>query len=740
MLSRSIYKQRRGRRLLTVLAAGGLIAGTLLATSSVLAVHDEGVFELDGNAVAGAPASDPANPQATQGGEDWTAVFAGTDSAEATSFVTDTTSIGGLAGAGDSILTGGSTKDINDLPSWLWKETAVTSVQDKDDIEHAYAAQYKVDKSGAQCGSSGATANCVLLYFGADRFSNSGDSVMGFWFFKSPQVGVSALDASGNGTFTGNHTAATATSRGDILVVSDFRAGGKAPSIQVYEWVTSGGSASTHLNLIGGSDNPASCTQAPAEKNNQPPVPPVGSNDNFCATANQNVIHSPWAFTPKANSGGTAGPNGGTAKFGVAEFMEGGINMTALGLGNTCFSTFLAESRAAHSVTSTLSDFAIGTFGACGSGIATTPQTGAGATLTTTTIGTTARVAVKDHAVITVTGFSGSFGGAVKFYLCGPLDLASTTNCSTGGVQIGNPSTGEPVSGSGGTASVDSDQAVLTSAGRYCWRSEYSGDAAVGVPSASEPANTTAINECFSITPVDPTLTTTAGADVLLTNPINDTASLTGTAKQPGTDGVGPGNTINASAGTQANAGGTITFSVDGPDSCDASGLAVTDSPATVSGDNTSYGPVSATPTSIGEYTFIATYTGSPNTNGAGPSGCPNSDEAVVVSGSAGLSTAQDWLPNDTATLTGDTNLTGTLTFQLYTGDNCGVTDGSAVSGQSYTVNVSNAASGSTFSTNNTTSFVQADSGKYSWLVTYDDHHLADPGASCESTDINITD
>ena len=147
-------------------------------------------------------------------------------------FLTDTTLSGGLAGAGDTILTGGSTKDINDLTTpapanaaiWLWKETAQTSVQDKDDIEHAMAAQYSVDKSGANqhCGSLGPTANCVLLYFGADRFSNSGDSVLGFWFFKS-KIGKVGPDANGNGTFTGHHTAADPANgkRGDVLVVSD---------------------------------------------------------------------------------------------------------------------------------------------------------------------------------------------------------------------------------------------------------------------------------------------------------------------------------------------------------------------------------------------------------------------------------------------------------------------------------------------------------------------------------------
>jgi hypothetical protein len=749
VLSRKFYPKRRGRRLATALAAFTILAGTAYYAGTALAVHDEGVFELEGNATAGVDAANPANPLAQPpGGDDWAAVFAGTDSAEATSFVNDTTKLGTLAGAGDSILTGGSTKDIYDIgPSWLWKETNVTSVQDKDDIEHAMAAEYKVDKTGGQCGSSGATPECVLLYFGADRFSNSGDSVMGFWFFKQ-QISTVGPDASGNGTFSGSHTERTATSRGDILVVSDFRAGGKAPSIQVYEWVHSGGSASTHLDQIGGGTNPASCTQAPAEggKAGKDPIPPVGANDNFCATANQNVVTSPWPFTAKDNSGGTSGAGGATTKFGVAEFMEGGINLTALGLGNECFSTFLAESRSSHSPTSTLSDFTLGGFGECTSGIVTTPQTGGGTTLTSTSIGTTARVDVRDHAEITVGGTTNAFDGNVKFFLCGPLASNTTTNCSTGGVQIG-AAAGETVSGTAGSASLNSTTATLTSAGRYCWRAEYSGDAAVGVPASKDPSKSVAdggtTSECFVVTPVTPTLTTTASADVTLGDDITDTADLSGTAKLPGTDGKGPGGTIDATAATQDNADGQITWTLNGPDDCDDAGLTLTGSPADVDGDGT-YGPVSATPTAIGVYTFVASYDGSsPNTLGAGPSGCPPSetdgDEEVTVGGTSSLATTQDWLPNDTATLTGDTNLTGTLTFQLYTGSDCDAT-GSAVSGQFYSVDVTDAASGSPFSTDNTTSFLEADSGSYSWLVTYTDDHLSSPDPTCETTTITIDD
>jgi len=361
---------------------------------------------------------------------------------------------------------------------------------------------------------------------------------------------------------------------------------------------------------------------------------------------------------------------------------------------------------------------------------------------------------VRDHAAITVSGISGSFGGAVKFYLCGPL-TTSTTNCSTGGVQIGSPSTGEPVTGTAGTASVNSDDATLTSAGSYCWRAEYSGDSDKSVPASSDPSKSVADggtrSECFSIGPEQPTLTTQAGADVILGNSISDTASLTGTAKQPGADGVGPGGTINATAGTQAAAGGSITFSVKGPNNCTASGLTVTGSPVTVSGDNTSYGPVSATPTAIGKYTFVASYdpgTPSPNTLGAGPSSCPpaltDGDEEVTVTGVATLATDQKWLPNDRAHVTGSTGttLSGSVTFTLYNDGTCGTGTGS--SQYSVTRNIVTDADASPaptannryVSTTNTAFFVTTanDAVAWSWKVHYVDANLTNPDDACETT------
>ena len=111
---------------------------------------------------------------------------------------------------------------------------------------------------------------------------------------------------------------------------------------------------------------------------------------------------------------------------------------------------------------------------------------------------------------------------------------------------------------------------------------------------------TTVMNECFTVTPVTPTLATTAGADVVLGNPITDTATLTGTSNKPGTPAINP-----TTAGGPA--GGTITFTLYGTEQLHHGRVHLA-ARSPVSGDGT-YGPVSFTPTAVGTYHWAATYT-----------------------------------------------------------------------------------------------------------------------------------
>jgi hypothetical protein len=278
------------------------------------AVHNEGVFELDGNAV-----DDPAVP-----GIDWAGVYANPGAGQ--SFIPDP-----VNSNTDNNFTGGGSKDERDISkagitNTFW-QNAATTPPDKDDLEHAFAALYTVGTD-------------EVIYFGADRYSNSGDSAIGFWFFKQ------TVKANPDGTFSGVHTV------GDILVTSDFLQGGGASVINVFEW---NGNAGSPLTLL-----------AHSEVKNGVPVggtidPVTGlfctTSDTACAVANKGDTAAPWPYTFKGNAAPNTFPHG--------TFFEGGINLTQLLGGTECFSSFMAMTRTAASTTAQLKDFVLGPFKNC---------------------------------------------------------------------------------------------------------------------------------------------------------------------------------------------------------------------------------------------------------------------------------------------------------------------------------------------------------------------------------------
>ncbi len=285
------------------------------------AVHDASLFELDGNAVdSGAQ------------GEDWSAIFAGTSTANAFSFTTDVWNA-----TNDNIFTGGSTKDDLDTTGWLCKQGGAV---DKNDLEHAFASSY-IDADGH-----------TIIYFGADKFSTSGDAQIGFWFFLNP-IGCSP-GPSGSTSFSAGHTV------GDILLLSDFTNGGNVSNIRAFRWVGTGGTVNGTLQPIVGTFK--DCAD-----------PTITPNDDGCARVNPlGSETAPWPYIPKANLGGSG-------VFPKGAFYEGGIDLTALlgGQNVPCFGTFMAETRQSQSVDSTLEDFALGNLNTCPNvNITKTPDNG----------------------------------------------------------------------------------------------------------------------------------------------------------------------------------------------------------------------------------------------------------------------------------------------------------------------------------------------------------------------------
>jgi hypothetical protein len=318
----------RGLTLATLVAALIFIVGVPSAT----AVHDLGLFELDENAVSQAAA-----------GDDWETIAGGGGSALIDTFITDP-----VESPADDILDGGQTKDTENLNEWFWKGA---EPNDKNDIEHAFAAAYE-HASGD-----------LIIYFGLDRMDNSGDAAAGFWFLKKP-VEQKTIDSDGDGdtenvfVFKGTNTLATHTT-GDTLVQTDFTKGGSIERIEAYQWGVATGSPVQPGSPLRNISTGADCDVAP-------------TGDNLCGQVNQGSQTVP-ANWPQLTAGGTTASyffkgSGGvapSATFPTATFFEGGLNATKLLGADFCAAQMLAETRQSQSETSTLEDKAEAAFNLC---------------------------------------------------------------------------------------------------------------------------------------------------------------------------------------------------------------------------------------------------------------------------------------------------------------------------------------------------------------------------------------
>lgn len=833
----------RTRKALMAVAFGSILIATY-GVLSVQAVPGVGVFELDADAAGALPATAAFTQNGSSGlPDDWDRVSTGTANTPTSqqTFITD-----GTQGGNASIYTGGGSKDGIDIPSWKWKD-ASGGLPDKDNLNHAFSVRYSIATPTSNCPGLGISSPfCELLYFGADRFDNSGDAQIGFWFFRGP---VTANPVTG--TFTGVHTAGTvphsASTPGDILVLSDFTQGGTQPTVRVFEWVGTGFPTSTDgtLNRIaGGLLDPADCATVP-------------DDNGFCAAVNPtDGSTSPWTFLNKS----------GQSTFGHGEFYEGGLNLNTLGLQNECFSSVLAETRSSQSVTATLKDFVLGSFQICGATAVTTPSAGAGGTVTPGT-------SVTDTDVITGAGPSippfPSSPPNVTFSMCGPIasgvcdssDIAHTPTVF--GVTKALSPTGTQGVSQATSDAVNTPGSPLTP-GRYCFKAVWTGDS--NYPAGASDYGS-GDSECFNVSQL-PTTTVTTPSDesgTALVSPVDlgtvlyDKAVVTGATaggNPPGTVDFflcdptevtgGAGSEVCASGGTDlsgnprtlspialssppaskalsspgvaANLAGTWCFRAEytptGPvytgssDATHGECVVVSKAPTTTvttpsetgpiavndqvtdhavvtgsSGDGTptgtinfficspsqltggvcasggtaagsktaAAGPGSSPPQSqatsdlitanvVGTWCFRAEYVpGGDNGGNYTGSSDATSGECFTVRDSTSATSAQNWLPNDSATITslGATALNGTLSFTLYSDDNCGATSGSIlIPAETYTL--TSAASPVTRSTTNVTYKVSA-SATVSWYVVFQSSDSNVDGITkCETSTVTI--
>lgn len=294
----------------------GSLAAIILGSFSLLtpvpaSAVDSGIFELDANAIDQSAATD-----------DWESFFVNPPTAH----TTRTTGI--VTDSNPAVFRNGS-KDIYDVSTWRYD---LGSSPPKDDMLHAYAAAYTDD--GTSINISGAHVGDLVVYFGADRAAFNGTASLGFWFFKSP---VARDDA--NNRFVNPTTGQPAIHvNGDTLVAFEYTNGGAITTVKVYEWMNG---ALVDKGTIG-----AAATTTPGVYCNTTSVGIAA--DNICGATNPGNISLPWNGTVSAG-----------------QFFEGGINLTQVIGGDSCFASFMATSRSSSTATASIKNFILHSFPVC---------------------------------------------------------------------------------------------------------------------------------------------------------------------------------------------------------------------------------------------------------------------------------------------------------------------------------------------------------------------------------------
>ena len=541
-----------------------------------------------------------------------------------------------------------------------------------------------------------AAPNHDWLYFAWERDSNSGSGFIAYEFMQDPAPTGCAYDTATDADLIANCNPWANRRSGDFMILWDQQGGSK--DLYLRTW------SGTAPNLTLGAPTLLNSAVSQAQY----------SSDGFFGEAAVDLTATIFGGSTACKSFANTIPSTVTGNSDTADYKD----------------TILKNAPPITNCTSTT-----------GTRTGPTPNRGSPSTSTTvttpkvvdestnpdtyTTIGSggvsigSGVVAVADSAVVSLTGGTSTPAGSVAFSLC---KVDSPGLCTTGGTSVGSTN----LSGTAYPVTVVSPTAYVTSAGRYCWRATWTGDSANGIPGSSDSSAT----ECFTVNPVTPSLSTSAGDDVLLGTAVTDTATLSGLATKPASP------IINLTGTGGAAAGGTITFTLYGPGNC--STVAYTSSATAI--NSSGVATASFTPTATGTYHWVATYSGdSPNNNGTSHNTtCNDTNEDVVVSSvPSSMSTAQTWIPRDSATVsaTAGGTMTGTVSFELYASNDCAVGGDSPIYSTSRTVN---GASPVTVRTQDASSqpAAQSATGDYSWSVSYDSTNAAqdDIAATCHET------
>lgn len=386
----------------------------------------------------------------------------------------------------------------------------------------------------------------------------------------------------------------------------------------------------------------------------------------------------------------------------------------------------------------------------------TTPSDSSGVALTSpVALGTS----LYDKAVVTGTAVGGTPTGTVSFWICNPNQVtgssgSETCASGTGTALSGNPRTLAADSGSSPpSASVLSSPGVTANlAGVWCFRATYTPSGSTYLTSSDNTHG-----ECVTVSPDTTTTVTTprngsgtAITTVALNSSVYDYALVTGTAA-----GGTPTGTVNFFICDPTQISGA-----SGAEVCaSGAGTALSGNPRTlaaVSGSSPPAADATSSPAvvvnKIGIWCFRATFAPG-GTNAANYTGSSDNShgECFTVTTTSSATSLQSWLPNDSVTLTtvGSVPLNGTLAITLREGSCTGTVkytqDGDPVTPGTQSYSLTNTASGTVFTTTNSTFLVSASNlaagGVYYWRAefTSSDPYVAS-FTKCETSTLSIND
>jgi len=264
--------EKRGYRVLPLLALAVAIALLAFIARDTLAVHNDEQLEIDGNtAFDGGQGFDPGVGNcpysvavssnavdciqpATDANYDWAddGNAANGDQGVCTKdgtnlIVENTASPKGdlrrcirdfvVASTADTSYHTGSDKDFQEI--WNggpddWGCVKLNNATNKADLKNAYVVQVRP--------TSGASAGDQVMYFGAERDTENGSVYNGFWFLQ--KAVKSDCPPSLDGDFCPSTTAVDATCSnpgihkcGDVLILFNYDSGGRIGNIGAYQWV-----------------------------------------------------------------------------------------------------------------------------------------------------------------------------------------------------------------------------------------------------------------------------------------------------------------------------------------------------------------------------------------------------------------------------------------------------------------------------------------------------------------------